>query len=111
MSCPRCNSENVIGAGFVVTKTYNKRYRWKCVNCKSIFIVNPISKFLDDNKVKEIIRLSKRINYNASKNDHRRRKYYSSKIIAMIMNINVKTVKKILRQYRILHPSWKKWCR
>lgn len=98
MSCPRCRGNNIESCSFYVTKKLNKRYRWRCKDCKKTFIVVPHLKGITVKQHKEIILLSKRKNPYASKSDHRQKKTFSTREIAKIMKISSQTVSCHLRR-------------
>jgi len=104
MACPRCESENIVTRGFYVTKNYGMRRRFKCKDCSRMFIVLPSLKDISSEQIKEILRLSKRVNPHASKYDHRKTgsyvkgKTYSSREIAKITGVNANTIVKIIRR-------------
>jgi len=97
MSCPRCNSENITSAGFYVTKLYKKRHRFRCKDCKRMFIIKkPLGRITLEQE-NEIIRLSKRIDPYASKYDYRKRKTYSIRKIEKILGISHTTIERVLK--------------
>ena len=97
MSCPRCGGENIVSAGFYVTKLYKKRNRFRCKDCGRNFIVGKHLNKISLKQEKEIIRLSKRINPYASKFDNRKKKTYSIREIEKIMGISHFTIERVLK--------------
>lgn len=102
MSCPRCRSERISSAGFYVTKYYGKRYRFKCKDCKKLFIIARHLNLVSLQQEKEIIRLNKRIDPNLSKYDSRKginrrsKRTFSRRNIARIMKLSPDTIKRVL---------------
>ena len=86
-----------MSAGFYVTKLYKKRNRYKCKDCRRMFIIGKHLNMITLKQEKEIIRLSKRINPYASKFDNRKKKTYSIRQITKIMGVSQTTVEKVLK--------------
>ena len=97
MSCPRCKSENISLAGFYVTKLYQKRNRYRCKDCKKMFIVGKHLDVVTLKQEKEIIRLSKRINPYTSKFSNKKQKTYSIREIVKIMKLSHTTIERVLK--------------
>ena len=102
MSCPKCNSEKIVKAGNYITKTFRMRKRWKCKDCKKYFVLTPHIGKLSQETINQIIRLSKRINSNASIYDHRKIRTYSHREISKILNVSTTEVLKILKKQRAM---------
>ena len=64
------------------------------------FVIMPNLRELKDKEVKQIIRLSKRINPNASRHDNRKHKYFSIREIAVIMKISHRGVEDVLNRFK-----------
>ena len=98
MSCPKCNSENIVARGFYVTKLYKKRYRYNCKDCNRWFTIGKRINGLTLKQENEIIRLSKRKNPYISKHDNRKKKTYSMREIERIMGVNAELISKVLKK-------------
>jgi len=112
ISCPRCNSEHIISAGFYVTKMYNKRYRFRCLKCNRYFVVGEKIKGVSHKQQKEIVRLSRKRNPNVSKFDNRKegqskykKRTYSLREISKIMGICKETISRVLKKYKQKNAS------
>lgn len=99
MACPKCNGERIVKAGIYITKLFHLRQRYKCKDCKRLFVIGNytgINVTLEQER--QIIRLSKKINPYQSRYDHRKSKTYSLREISKIMKLPFNIISKILNK-------------